>query len=91
MGLKTRDATAHYVTADLDAGPIARRDVAHVSHHDTINELVRVGREVECRVLARAVRWHLEDRALVDGGALLSSSETNSRANGYRARLCLAG
>lgn len=66
-GVKTIGATAHYVTEDLDAGPIIHQDVAHVTHRDTVDDLVRVGREVERRVLARAVRWHLEDRVLVDG------------------------
>jgi len=66
-GVKTIGATAHYVTAELDAGPIVHQDVAHVTHRDTVEDLVRLGREVERRVLARAVRWHLEDRVLVDG------------------------
>ena len=66
-GVKTIGATAHYVTEDLDAGPIVHQDVAHVTHRDTVEDLIRLGREVERRVLARAVRWHLEDRVLVDG------------------------
>ena len=66
-GVKTIGATAHYVTEDLDAGPIIHQDVAHVTHRDTVDDLVRFGREVERRVLARAVRWSLEDRILVDG------------------------
>lgn len=66
-GVKTIGATAHYVSEDLDAGPIIHQDVAHVTHRDTVDDLVRLGREVERRVLARAVRWHLEDRVLVDG------------------------
>ena len=66
-GVKTIGATAHYVTEDLDAGPIVHQDVAHVTHRDTVEDLVRLGREVERRVLARAVRWHLQDRVLVDG------------------------
>ncbi len=66
-GVKIIGATAHYVTEELDAGPIIHQDVAHVTHRDTVDDLVRVGREVERRVLARAVRWHLEDRVLVDG------------------------
>lgn len=65
-GVKTIGATSHYVTEDLDAGPIIHQDVAHVTHRDTVEDLVRIGREVERRVLARAVRWHLEDRILVD-------------------------
>lgn len=67
VGVKTIGATAHYVTEKLDAGPIIHQDVAHVTRRDTVEDLVRVGREVERRVLARAVRWHLEDRVLVDG------------------------
>ena len=67
-GVKIIGATAHYVTAELDAGPIIHQDVVHVSHRDTVEDLVRIGREVERRVLARAVRWHLEDRVLMDGG-----------------------
>lgn len=66
-GVKTIGATAHYVTEELDAGPIIHQDVAHVTHRDSVDDLVRLGREVERRVLARAVRWHLEDRILVDG------------------------
>ncbi len=67
-GVKTIGATVHYVTEELDAGPIIHQDVAHVTHRDTVGDLVRLGAEVERRVLARAVRWHLEDRILVDGG-----------------------
>ncbi len=66
-GVKTIGATAHYVTEDLDEGPIIHQDVSHVSHRDTVDDLVRIGREIERRVLARAVRLHLEDRILVDG------------------------
>ena len=66
-GVKTIGATAHYVDEELDAGPIIHQDVAHVSHRDTVDDLVRLGREVERRVLARAVRLHFEDRILVDG------------------------
>ena len=66
-GVKTIGATAHYVTEELDAGPIIHQDVAHVTHRDTVEDLVRLGREIERRVVARAVRWHLEDRILVDG------------------------
>jgi formyltetrahydrofolate deformylase len=66
-GVKIIGATAHYVTTELDAGPILHQDVAHISHCDGIEDMVRIGREVERRVLAQAVRWHLEDRVLVDG------------------------
>jgi formyltetrahydrofolate deformylase len=66
-GVKIIGATAHYVTAELDAGPIVNQDVAHISHRDSVQDMIRIGREVERRVLAQAVRWHLEDRVLVDG------------------------
>jgi len=66
-GVKIIGATAHYITAELDAGPILNQDVVHVSHRDSVEDMVRIGREVERRVLAQAVRWHLEDRVLVDG------------------------
>ncbi len=66
-GVKIIGATAHYVTEELDGGPIIHQDVTHVSHRDAVDDLVRVGREVERRVLARAVRWHLDDRVLTDG------------------------
>jgi formyltetrahydrofolate deformylase len=66
-GVKIIGATAHYVTAELDAGPIVHQDVAHISHRHGVKDMVRIGREVERRVLAQAVRWHLEDRVLVDG------------------------
>jgi formyltetrahydrofolate deformylase len=70
-GVKTIGAAAHYVGEELDAGPIIHQDVAHVYHRDTVEDLVRLGREVERRVLARAVRLHLEDRALVDGNRIV--------------------
>jgi formyltetrahydrofolate deformylase len=66
-GVKIIGATAHYVTAELDAGPILHQDVAHISHKDGVDDMIRIGREVERRVLAQAVRWHLEDRVLVKG------------------------
>jgi len=66
-GVKIIGATAHYVTEELDAGPILHQDVAHISHRDGVEDMVRIGREVERRVLAQAVRRHLEDRVLVDG------------------------
>jgi len=66
-GVKLIGATAHYVTADLDEGPIICQDVEHVSHADRPEDLVRKGRDIERRVLARAVRWHLEDRVLING------------------------
>lgn len=66
-GVKIIGATAHYVTADLDQGPIIAQDTAHVSHSDEIEDLRRLGRDLERTVLARAVRWHVEDRIIVDG------------------------
>ncbi len=65
-GVKMIGATAHYVTADLDEGPIICQDVEPVSHADTPEDFVRKGRDIERRVLARAVTWHLEDRVLVN-------------------------
>ncbi|MCY4390946.1 MAG: formyltetrahydrofolate deformylase [Chloroflexi bacterium] len=64
-GVKIIGATAHYATAELDAGPIIEQDVLRVTHRDTRADLMRVGRELERQVLARAVRWHIEDRVLV--------------------------
>lgn len=66
-GVKIIGATAHYATADLDEGPIIEQDVVRVSHRHRRSDLVRLGREVERSVLARAVRWHIEDRVLLDG------------------------
>jgi len=66
-GVKIIGATAHYVTEDLDAGPIIEQDVVRVSHRAGVGELTRMGADIERLVLARAVRWHLEDRVLVDG------------------------
>ena len=66
-GVKLIGATAHYVTADLDSGPIIEQDVARVSHRDGVEDLMTIGRDLERQVLARAVRWHLEDRVIVHG------------------------
>jgi len=66
-GVKMIGATSHYVTADLDEGPIIVQDVEHISHVDTPDDLVRKGRDIERRVLARAVHYHLEDRVLLNG------------------------
>jgi formyltetrahydrofolate deformylase len=66
-GVKMIGATAHFVTADLDEGPIIVQDVEPISHNDTPNDLVRKGRDIERRVLARAVHYLLEDRVLVNG------------------------
>ena len=65
-GVKLIGATAHYVTSDLDEGPIIEQDVEPISHRDTPEDLVRKGRDIERRVLARAVRNHLEGRVLVN-------------------------
>jgi formyltetrahydrofolate deformylase len=67
-GVKLIGATAHYVTAELDAGPIIEQDVQRVGHGYTLEDLVRVGRDLERMVLARAVRSHLDDRVLVHEG-----------------------
>ncbi|MDP9491482.1 MAG: formyltetrahydrofolate deformylase [Actinomycetota bacterium] len=64
-GVKLVGATAHYVTEQLDAGPIIEQDVFRVSHRHSIEELERIGRDLERLVLARAVEWHLDDRVLV--------------------------
>ncbi|GEM85026.1 formyltetrahydrofolate deformylase [Meiothermus hypogaeus] len=66
-GVKIIGATAHYVTEALDEGPIIEQDVARVSHRHDVAELVRLGRDLERNVLARAVQWHLEDRIIVYG------------------------
>lgn len=66
-GVKLIGATSHYVTRDLDAGPIIEQDVARVSHRDAVGDLVMKGRDLERVVLARAVRLHLENRVLVYG------------------------
>lgn len=66
-GVKIIGATAHYVTSDLDEGPIIEQDIERVSHRDQPADLVRKGRDIERRVLARAVRYHLEDRVMLNG------------------------
>ncbi|OYY05054.1 MAG: formyltetrahydrofolate deformylase [Acidocella sp. 35-58-6] len=66
-GVKLIGATAHYVTTDLDEGPIIEQDVERITHADTPDDLVRKGRDIERRVLARAVRYHLEDRVILNG------------------------
>jgi formyltetrahydrofolate deformylase len=66
-GVKLIGATAHYVTEELDEGPIIEQEVARVDHAHSVAELARVGRDVECVALARAVRWHVERRVLVHG------------------------
>jgi formyltetrahydrofolate deformylase len=67
-GVKLIGATAHYVTAELDGGPIIEQDVARVDHRQTVGELERIGRDIERIVLARAISLHLEDRVIADGG-----------------------
>jgi formyltetrahydrofolate deformylase len=66
-GVKMIGATAHYVTPDLDEGPIIAQDVEKVTHRDTPEDMVRKGRDVERRVLARAVALHLQDRVIING------------------------
>ncbi|MBI4806206.1 MAG: formyltetrahydrofolate deformylase [Desulfovibrio sp.] len=66
-GVKIIGATAHYVTEELDAGPIIAQDVAHVSHRHGVEDLKDLGRDLERQVLARAVKAHLEDRIIIDG------------------------
>lgn len=66
-GVKLIGATCHYVTADLDAGPIIEQDVGRINHEQTPADMVRQGRDIETLVLSRGVRWHLEDRVLVHG------------------------
>ena len=66
-GVKLIGATAHYVTADLDQGPIIEQDVERVNHDFTVEQLRELGQDVERNVLARAVKWYLEDRIIVDG------------------------
>ncbi|MDI2090408.1 formyltetrahydrofolate deformylase [Commensalibacter oyaizuii] len=66
-GVKLIGATAHYVTEDLDEGPIIEQDVERVSHRDVPEDLVRKGRDIERRVLAKAVRYHIENRVILNG------------------------
>ena len=66
-GVKLIGATAHYVTADLDEGPIIEQDVQRVDHTLSADDFTAVGRDIECMVLARAVRWHVEHRVLING------------------------
>ena len=66
-GVKLIGATCHYVTAELDEGPIIEQDARRIDHADSVEELQRVGRDVERTVLARGLRWHLEDRVLLNG------------------------
>jgi formyltetrahydrofolate deformylase len=66
-GVKLIGATAHYVTPDLDEGPIIEQNIERISHYDNIEDLIRKGNDIESIVLARAVRWHAEKRVLVNG------------------------
>ncbi|HEY4623795.1 MAG TPA: formyltetrahydrofolate deformylase, partial [Solibacillus sp.] len=66
-GVKLIGATSHYVTNDLDEGPIIEQDVERVDHRNDVAELKKIGGKIERRVLARAVRWHLENRIIVEG------------------------
>jgi formyltetrahydrofolate deformylase len=66
-GVKLIGATAHYVTADLDEGPIIEQDVERISHQNTPDDLIRKGRDIERRVLARAIAWHLDGRVFLNG------------------------
>jgi formyltetrahydrofolate deformylase len=66
-GVKLIGATAHYVTADLDEGPIIEQDVERISHQDSPENLTRKGKDIEQRVLARAISWHLAGRVIVNG------------------------
>lgn len=66
-GVKLIGATSHYVTNDLDEGPIIEQDVERVNHKDHVDDLKRIGRSIERRVFARAVKWHIQDRVIVYG------------------------
>ena len=79
-GVKLIGATAHYVTEELDAGPIIDQDVTRVSHRDEVEDLKRIGRDIERLVLARAVKAHIDDRVLLDGDRTSSSEARHSIA-----------
>ena len=66
-GVKLIGATSHYVTNDLDEGPIIEQDIERVDHRDSIIDLKKIGSRIERRVLAKAVKWHLENRIIVEG------------------------
>ena len=74
-GVKVIGATAHYVTSDLDEGPIIEQDVERISHHHTPEDLIRKGRDIERRVLARAVRYHVENRVVINGSKTIVFTE----------------
>ncbi|MFC3039838.1 formyltetrahydrofolate deformylase [Virgibacillus xinjiangensis] len=66
-GVKMIGATSHYVTNDLDEGPIIEQDIGRVDHHDDVEDMKKIGQKIERSVLARAVKWHLDDRIIVHG------------------------
>src|SRR3546814_6926689 len=66
-GVKLIGATSHFVTGDLDEGPIIEQAVERVNHRQSVDDLIRTGRDIEAQVLARAVRWVAEQRVLIDG------------------------
>lgn len=70
-GVKQIGATCHYITSDLDAGPIIEQDVIRVDHTDTVEDLMQLGRDIEKSVLSRGVRYHVEDRVLVYGNKVV--------------------
>ena len=76
-GVKIIGATAHYATADLDAGPIIEQDVTRISHRDSVANMIRKGKDLERVVLARAVRAHLENRVIIHGNRTVVFDETN--------------
>jgi formyltetrahydrofolate deformylase len=80
-GVKLIGATCHYVTPDLDAGPIIEQDVIRVAHTDTVADMIRRGRAVECAVLSRGLQWHVEDRVFINGaGTVVLEPQTRSSA-----------
>jgi formyltetrahydrofolate deformylase len=76
-GVKIIGATAHYATADLDAGPIIEQDVTRITHRDSVANMIRKGKDLERVVLARAVRAHLENRVIVHDNRTVVFEETN--------------
>ena len=74
-GVKVIGATAHYVTSELDEGPIIEQDVERIAHHHTPDDLIRKGRDIERRVLARAVRFHVENRVVINGSKTIVFTE----------------
>ena len=74
-GIVAAVSAAHYVTANLDEGPIIEQDVERINHFATPDDLVRKGRDIERRVLARALTWHLEDRVFLNGKRTVVFSE----------------